>query len=91
VHPQTVRELKLLLGLFENGLGNLLLGGRPRPFTAMVAEEQDRVLGEWRDSRLTFRRSGYQGLRGLVTATYYAAPETWAAVGYPGPPGRGAR
>ena len=43
-------------------------------------------LNEWRDSRLTLRRTGYRALRGLALAAYYGNPATWIAVGYGGPP-----
>lgn len=79
-------ELQQLLGLFENALPNLLFGGRATPFTMLDAQAQDLVLAEWRDSTLTLRRTGFQALRGLVMASYYSQPETWAATGYPGPP-----
>lgn len=80
------KELKQLLGLFENGLGNFLFGFRTRPFTQLSPDEQDRVLAEWRDSRLAIRRSGYRALHVLLMTSYYGAPETWSALGYPGPP-----
>lgn len=82
----TRAELKQLLMLFENALPNFLFGGRTTPFTQLAPTEQDEVLAEWRDSRLTLRRTGYLALRGLVMAAYYGNRETWAAVGYPGPP-----
>ena len=79
-------EVRQLLLLFENALPNFLFGGRTRPFTQLDPVEQEAVLTEWRDSRLTVRRTGYLALRGLVLAAYYGNPGTWAAVGYPGPP-----
>jgi hypothetical protein len=80
------KELKQLLGLFENGLAAFLFGGRTRPFTALEGLDQDRVLGEWRDSRLSIRRTGFAALRTLVLAGYYQSPRVWKAVGYPGMP-----
>ena len=44
------------------------------------------MLGEWRDSRLTLRRTGYRALRGIAIAAYYGNKATWSAVGYGGPP-----
>ena len=82
----TRAEIKQLLMLFENALPNFLFGGRTVPFTQLSPTEQDQVLGEWRDSRLTLRRTGYAALRNLTLAAYYGNPQTWAAVGYPGPP-----
>ncbi len=82
----TQAELKQLLMLFENALPNFIFGGRTVPFTELAPNEQDLVLAEWRDSRLTLRRTGYNALRGMVMAAYYGNAETWGAVHYPGPP-----
>ena len=64
---------------------NFLFGGRTTPFTQLDPNEQDEVLAEWRDSRLTLRRTGYRALRGLAMAAYYGNKATWPAVHYPGP------
>jgi hypothetical protein len=81
----TQGELKQLLMLFENALPNFLFGGRADPFTQLMPAEQEQVLSEWRDSRLTIRRTGYLALRGIVMAAYYGNKATWAAGGYAGP------
>jgi hypothetical protein len=81
----TQGEIKQLLMLFENALPNFLFGLRTSPFTQLNPTEQDEVLAEWRDSRLTLRRTGYRALRGLAIAAYYGNKATWPAVGYPGP------
>lgn len=82
----TRSEVKQLLMLFENALPNFLFGGRTVPFTQLAPTEQDAVLAEWRDSRLTLRRTGYAALRNLALAAYYGNAATWPAVGYGGPP-----
>jgi hypothetical protein len=87
VEPSAQKELRQLLGLFENGLAGFLFGGRTRPFTRLDGAEQDTVLAEWRDSRVSVRRTGYAALRTLVLAGYYQSPSIWPAVGYGGPPG----
>ncbi len=84
--PSARKDVKQLLRLVENGLANFLFGGRPQAFTALSPEAQDAVLSEWQASRLTVRRTGFQALRALVMASYYASPVAWAAVGYRGPP-----
>ena len=81
----TQGEIKQLLMLFENALPNFLFGGRTSPFTQLNPTEQEEVLAEWRDSRLTLRRTGYRALRGIAIAAYYGNKATWSAVGYPGP------
>jgi hypothetical protein len=83
------RDLKRLLGLFENALPGLLLDGRTAPFTRLGPAAQDRVLESWRDSRLVLRRGGYNALRKLCLAAYYVDPRTWKALRYIGPPGVG--
>jgi hypothetical protein len=84
--PSVQAELKQLLGLFENALSGFLFGGWTSPFTALEAAAQDRVLQEWRDSRIAIRRTGYNALRTLVLAGYFQSPLTWKPMGYPGPP-----
>jgi Gluconate 2-dehydrogenase subunit 3 len=86
VEPSAQRELQQLLGLFENALAGFAFGGWTRPFTRLDGPEQDRVLAEWRDSRLAVRRTGYAALRTLVLAGYYQSPSVWPAMGYSGPP-----
>jgi hypothetical protein len=86
LEEETQTELKKLLMLFENALPNFLFGLRTRPFTQLDPAEQDVVLAEWRDSRLTLRRTGYKALRGITLAAYYGNKAVWPAVGYPGPP-----
>jgi hypothetical protein len=86
VHPRAARELCRLLRIFENGLTGLLATGHPETFSAAAPVEQDRRLEAWRHSRLAVLRSGYEALKRLAHATYYSAPETFASVGYAGPP-----
>lgn len=80
------KDLKQLLALFDNALFSLLGGGPPRPFTRMGPEEQDAHLRSWQTSRLAIKRTGFQAMKRLCCAIYFAAPETYASVGYPGPP-----
>jgi hypothetical protein len=84
--PEARADFAKLLGLLESALAGLLLDGRPRPFTHLSPAAQDDVLASWQTSHLAVRRSGYGVLRKLTQAAYYAAPEAWADVGYPGPP-----
>ncbi len=85
--PDTDRkDLKALLALFDNALLSTLQGGPPRPFTAMTAGQQDAHLRRWQTSRLAIQRTGYQAMKRLCCALYFSAPETFAAVGYAGPP-----
>ena len=80
------KEFKILLGVFESALAGFLFEGRLTPFTKLSPEDQDESLRRWGNSRIGFRRSGYQALRGLSGALYYGDPRMWKNVGYPGPP-----
>jgi hypothetical protein len=83
--PEAQADIGKLLMLFENALGGLLFDGRVTPFTHLSPGEQDRVLERWRDSKLALRRTGYQALRKLCLASYYAMPSSWGPVHYPPP------
>jgi hypothetical protein len=79
-------EFRRLLRLFENALTGAVLRRSLETFTASPPREQDARLFLWAHSRVEVLRSGYQAMKRLACACYYAAPETWAATGYPGPP-----
>ena len=84
--PAPAKELKQLLALLDNGLFSLLGGGPATNFTRMSAAQQDAHLARWAHSRLAVQRTGYQALKRLSAAVYFGSPETFASVGYPGPP-----
>ena len=67
----------------------MIFDRRTLPFTQLDAAGQDAVLLAWQQSRLRIRRTGYAALHGLCAAAYYASPETYGLVGYPGPPDYG--
>jgi hypothetical protein len=84
--PDTQKEVKQLLHLFESALGGFLFGGWAKPFTRLEPADQDRVLREWQQSRLLVRRTGYSALKTLALAGYYGTSRTWQYMNYPGPP-----
>jgi hypothetical protein len=84
--PDSQRDLRQLLALFDNALAGLLFDGRPTPFTQLSADEQDHSLRQWRDSRLAFRRSAFQAMQRLSLAMAYSDPRTFEGIGYTGPP-----
>ena len=80
------KDLKQLLALFDNALFSFVTGGPARPFTQLDAAAQDAHLKAWQTSRLAVRRTGFQAMKRLCCAIYFAAPATYASMGYPGPP-----
>jgi hypothetical protein len=80
------KDLKQLLALFDNALFSFATFGPATPFTQMNAAQQDAHLRAWQTSRLAIRRTGFQAMKRLCAAIYFGSPETFASVGYPGPP-----
>jgi choline dehydrogenase-like flavoprotein len=72
--PEQVRQFHRLLGLMESRLANLVLGGRPTPFTSMSPAARQRYLLRWSTSRFASRRTAFSTLRKLMTFTAYADP-----------------
>lgn len=52
---------------------------------ASVAEASA-VLESWSTSRLELLRACYRSLHDFVMGAWYAMPQSWSAIGYPGPP-----
>ncbi|HTT71502.1 MAG TPA: hypothetical protein VMG32_09790 [Anaeromyxobacteraceae bacterium] len=84
--PATQLELRRLVRLFESALGGLVFDRQPQLFTEASPAHQDLRLRAWAESRIALRRTGHLAMKRLVYASYYGSPETYAAVGYPGPP-----
>lgn len=87
--PESQRDFRRLLRLFNNPITQLLLDGRLRRFSDLSDAEKDVELEAWRDSRLALRRGGYNALRKLTLSAYYASPGGWQGLHYPGPPSIG--
>ncbi len=79
-------DFRRLLRLFENALNGAVTRTGGDTFTASDPARQDARLRAWEVSRVAVFRTGYQAMKRLACACYYAAPETWPATGYPGPP-----
>jgi hypothetical protein len=90
MNEDSQKEVRQLVGLFENALAGLLLDGQLKTFTASTPEQQDARIRAWQQSRYKVRRTGYKALKKIVYSSYYGARETWKALGYPGPPPIGA-
>ena len=81
-----VRDLRLALTVLGSRAAAFLFsGGNTTPFPRLSAERQDALLRRWATSPVMTLRAVYQGVRRLVLAVYYAAPESYADIGYLGP------
>lgn len=86
VHPANAQEIGQALGLLESPAAGLLLDGRTTTFTAASPDDQDAILAAWRASDIEVRRKAFKAINGLCNAAYYASPEIYPHLGYPGPP-----
>lgn len=54
-------------------------------FTRLPTTKQDAYLHAWESSPVQSLRFGFSSLRNLVLLAFYTQPESWRAIGYPGP------
>lgn len=83
LHPATASETRTALQLLENGLAGLVLDRRFGPFSLQTVAERRRIVRHWQRSRATVARTAIKALVGLVLASYWSDPRTFAFVGYP--------
>jgi hypothetical protein len=80
---QELAELFALLGFAP---ARVLLAGLWPAWEEAAPEQVAAFLHGWRFSRFALLRSAYAGLHDLVLGAWYGTPESWPAIGYPGPP-----
>jgi hypothetical protein len=84
--PHLQREVRQLLALLASWPGRRWLAGVATPWAEASGEEVQAFLERWRFSGWALLQQGYHALHELVLAAWYARPDTWPAIGYPGPP-----
>ena len=72
--PEQASQIRLVLGLLERPLVNLLLGGGPHAFSTLPPDARERYLLRWAGSRLALRRSAFGAFRKMLTFLAYADP-----------------
>jgi long-chain-alcohol oxidase len=89
------RQLAALLSLWDSRALGTLGGAGPQHFSQLSAEDRERVLLAWGDSRAPQRRAAFQALRRGALLFYYMLPgrgggrnAAWDAIGYDGPLGK---
>lgn len=80
------REVAELFALLAFAPTRRLVAGVSSPWPEATEMEIGRFLESWRHSSLDLLKSGYMALHDLTFGAWYADPETWVAIGYPGPP-----
>lgn len=80
------KELAELFALLGFAPARVLLAGLWPSWEEATPGQVAAFLHGWRFSRFALLRSAYAGLHDLVLGAWYGTPESWAAIGYPGPP-----
>jgi len=83
---QEVAELFALLAFAPT---RIAVAGVATAWDQAGASEIEAFLRSWQHSRVDLLKSGYQALHDLVLGAWYADPQNWGAIGYPGPPSLG--
>jgi hypothetical protein len=84
--PSVQEEVAQLFALLGFPLTRRLLAGVGSPWLEATPEAVKRFLERWRASHFALLRSAYAALHELIMAAWYGNPDTWPAIGYPGPP-----
>jgi len=82
----TQKEVQDLFGLLAMAPGRRVLTGIAGPWAGASPAAVHAFLQDWRTSQFGLLRAGYAALHDLVLSAWYAAPGSWDAIGYPGPP-----
>lgn len=84
--PHLQEEVRQLLALLASWPGRRWIAGVDAPWQEASVAEVTAFLERWRFSRWALLQQGYHALHDLVLAAWYARPDSWPAIGYPGPP-----
>jgi hypothetical protein len=83
--PATQTEIGELFDLLAFAPTRMLVAGIWSPWADAQPDDVGRFLDNWRFSRFGLLNSGYAALHDLVFGAWYARPDHWEAIGYPGP------
>jgi hypothetical protein len=84
--PHLQAEVRQLLSLLASWPGRRLIAGVRSSWPEASRAEIEAFLERWRYSSWALAQQGYHALHELVLAAWYARPDSWSAIGYPGPP-----
>jgi len=81
----TRSELGALISLLNNAAGRFAITMLRKPWVDLDEAETSAALEMMRNSSSTLRQQTYHALRDLTNAAFYAEPQAWSLMGYPGP------
>lgn len=81
----TQKEIQDLFGLLVLGPTRRFLVGLPDDWAEAKPADVAAFLQNWRLHRIQMLQGAYAALHDLILGAWYADPQNWAAIGYPGP------
>jgi hypothetical protein len=84
--PAAQQELGQLFALLGFAPARIALARVTSPWPEARDDEIAAFLERWRTSGFLLFQSAYGALHQLVFAAWYGNPDSWPAIGYPGPP-----
>lgn len=84
--PAVQAEIDELVTIVASAPGRLALVGLGSGWQTASVADVTAALQSMRSSSLALRQQAFHALRDLTNGSYFAAPSTWAAIGYPGAP-----
>jgi hypothetical protein len=84
--PPVQEEVRDLFALLDFPVTRRIVAGLGKPWLEAGPQDVEDFLERWKGSRFALLRSAYRALQELIVAAWYANPESWARIGYPGPP-----
>jgi len=82
----TQKEIGELFDLLSFAPTRIIAAGIWSVWPEATPEAIGKFLESWRHSRFDLLKSGYAALHDLIFSAWYARPDTWVAIDYPGPP-----
>ncbi len=79
------KELDELMLILTSPPGRWGLAGLQQPWESASPQQVQAALQSLRLSTLALRQQVFHALRDLSNAAYFSAPQSWPALGYPGP------
>ncbi len=80
------KEVGELFTLLTLSPARRLIAGVSSPWATAAEAEVAAFLERWRYSRFALLQGAYAALHDLVLGAWYARPDAWPAIGYPGTP-----
>ena len=83
--PHVQSELSQLLSLLDSTAGRVELVGLGTDWASASVAQISTALQGLRESRMALREQTYSALHDIIGGSYFAGPENWPFMGYPGP------